>query len=214
MSHRTNIGSNHSASHTPKLLQDVLKNIPPGELQAGDSQHILRVLTECWDQLRGATETSMRAFKLGRAERLTWNPPILSFTMERHGGTVLGSTRAELQDWTVDVETGIADCSPGGRRQLVPVARSVDVVPIAARVFETIDEGPASTSDLIKAGTVTWQGERQVIIKHSALIPNHGFQQTVAGRRRRLRTDLRRGMAERGWQLLNTQRYMTFERKG
>ena len=46
MSYRTNIGSNHSASHTPKLLQDVLKNIPPGELQAGDSQHMSRVLTE------------------------------------------------------------------------------------------------------------------------------------------------------------------------
>ena len=84
MSHRTNIGSNHSASHTPKLLQDVLKNIPPGQLQAGDSQHILRVLTECWDQLRGATETSMRAFKLGRAERLTWES---AYTVLHNGAT-------------------------------------------------------------------------------------------------------------------------------
>jgi hypothetical protein len=36
---------------------------------------------------------------LGRMEEVVWEPPILSFTVERHGGTVQGSSRAS-PGWT------------------------------------------------------------------------------------------------------------------
>jgi hypothetical protein len=39
---------------------------------------------------KGADETSMEAWKIRRAEDLSWNPPHLSFTIERHGPTVHG----------------------------------------------------------------------------------------------------------------------------
>lgn len=206
-------GSDHSDTEALKLFQETLKDTPPGELRPGDEDRIIGVLAKCWDQLSGATETSMRAYKLHRVERLEWSPPILSFTMERHGGTVFGSTRAELQKWTVNVETGIADHSPGARRQLEPTAKRLDVAPIAGRVYEAVDNGPTSQSQLVKEGTVTWQDERRLIIKHGALIPNEGFKQTVAGRPKRLRQELIRGLGERGWHLIRVVRWMTFERK-
>ena len=44
----------------------------------------------------------MWASKLGRMEKVEWQPPYLTFSIERHGATVKGSTRAELQNWQVD----------------------------------------------------------------------------------------------------------------
>ena len=55
-----------------------------------------RLLSEVWDDL-GGSDCGMAGHKLiGRMEHVEWNPPVLTFTIERHGGTVLGSTRAEL----------------------------------------------------------------------------------------------------------------------
>jgi hypothetical protein len=45
---------------------------------------------------------------VSRAEELSWNPPILSFTIERHGATARGSSRAELHEWTVNLHEGTA----------------------------------------------------------------------------------------------------------
>ena len=108
----------------------------------------------------------------------------------------------------------------GNRRSLTgrtsptrPTAKRLDVAPIAGRVYEAVDNGPTSQSQLVKEGTVTWQDEKRLIIKHGALIPNEGFKQTVAGRRKRLRQELIRGLGERGWHLIRVVRWMTFERK-
>jgi hypothetical protein len=55
---------------------------------------------------------------LYRAEDVAWTPPFLTFTLERHGGTVNGSSRAELHHWEVNIETGVATIVKVGRRQL------------------------------------------------------------------------------------------------
>jgi hypothetical protein len=60
------------------------------------------------DAKRGADETAMEGWKVSRAEELSWNPPILSFTIERHGATARGSSRAELHEWTVTLHEGTA----------------------------------------------------------------------------------------------------------
>ena len=54
---------------------------------------------------------------IGRMENVEWHPPILTFLIERHGGTVLGSARAELQRWTVDLDRRTATCERVGHRQ-------------------------------------------------------------------------------------------------
>ena len=64
-------GSDHSDTEALKLFQETLKDTPPGELRPGDEDRIIGVLAKCWDQLSGATETSMRAYKLHRVERFS-----------------------------------------------------------------------------------------------------------------------------------------------
>lgn len=52
----------------------------------------------------------MEAHKLlSRMEQIVWEPPVLTFVIARHGGMVLGSTRAELQHWAVDLNKMTAE---------------------------------------------------------------------------------------------------------
>src|ERR1700677_2636027 len=55
-----------------------------------------RLLSACWDELGGANGGMEGHKLLGRMGEVEWTRPILSFTTERHGGTVMGSSRAEL----------------------------------------------------------------------------------------------------------------------
>ena len=81
--------------------------------------------------LTAMIQEAMEPYKLNRMEKAEWQPPILSFVVERHGGTALGSTRADLQHWTVNVETKEANCHIAGHRQLEPMQPRMDVKPLA-----------------------------------------------------------------------------------
>jgi hypothetical protein len=73
----------------------------------------------------------MKAEKLyGRMESVLWEPPLLTFVIERHGSTIRGSTRAELQHWTVDVNQGTATLALGGHRQLYPAQPRLNIQPL------------------------------------------------------------------------------------
>jgi hypothetical protein len=117
------------------------------------------LLAKCWHELEGAGETAMTELKLDRAEDLRWDPPILSFVIERHGGTVLGSSRAKLHEWRVDLDRKTAHCERGRYRQLRPAAPKFDVKAPAARVVDAVTEGPTSESDLVTKGIVVWKGD-------------------------------------------------------
>ena len=96
-----------------------------------------------WDDL-GGDNGGMAGIKLiRRMEQVEWHRPILIFLIERHGGTVLGSTRAELQRWSVDLDQGTATCERMGHRQLSPMERRVDVGSIADDVARKITNGEA-----------------------------------------------------------------------
>ena len=71
-------------------------------------------------------------------EYVEWNPPKLGFIIEKHGGTVMGSSRAELQDWSIDVEGKIAYCSVSGYRQIYPRNPPFNVNPIADEIRDLI----------------------------------------------------------------------------
>jgi hypothetical protein len=61
--------------------------------------------------------------KIERIEEATWEDPIFTFVIERHGRTVHGSSRAELQRWTVDLDAGTATTAAShSHRQLTPPA--------------------------------------------------------------------------------------------
>jgi hypothetical protein len=77
-----------------KLLKRHLVALAPGEI--ADIGKLAALLAGCWHQFEGARAQGMNASKLARMEAVRWEPPILSFTIERHGATALGSTRAEV----------------------------------------------------------------------------------------------------------------------
>jgi hypothetical protein len=191
-------------------LRDALSKILPGPINDNGAQReVIRLLQDCWEQITGAHDSAMSLFKLDRAEQLSWNPPLLDFIMERHGGTALG-TRGDLQQWSVNLESERADYVKVGHRQLTPAAKRVDVRPIVARVLDAVKQGPGSNCDLAQNGVVVWHDANRISIYHGLLIPNDSFPRTISGRRKRFRKKLTEEMVAIGWQLLSVQRAMTF----
>src|SRR3990172_4427109 len=83
-------------------LRAFLTSLPPGRVREETLDKLEHLLVDSWDELDGSHLEGMRAYKLvGRMEEVEWRPPTLSFTIERHGGVMYGSSRAELQEWYV-----------------------------------------------------------------------------------------------------------------
>jgi hypothetical protein len=193
-----------------ELLLDALKNTPYGAIEGQEKGKIISLLANCWHELEGADQTAMKVSKLHRAEALMWRPPVLSFTIERHGASVLGSSRAELHEWEINLEQATAHVNRGRYRQIGPTAPRLDVKPIVERVCDAVQQGPTSSCDLVEKRVVVWTGDHQVSIWHGKLIPGGGPQQTVAGRRKRFRKELTNRMQDIGWRLVGVARSMTF----
>lgn len=85
------------------LLKKRLLRLEPGEV--GEVGPLAALLAGCWHEFGGADSERIHAGQLGRMETVPWNPPVLSFRIERHGAMGLGSTRAETQDWRVDLKS-------------------------------------------------------------------------------------------------------------
>ena len=66
-------------------LKDYLNNLEPGPVEETTQLELL--LAEVWDDL-GGDEGGMTGQKLvGRMSQVKWNAPVLSFSIEWHGGT-------------------------------------------------------------------------------------------------------------------------------
>jgi len=116
-----------------------LEQTPEGEIT--DTAELEELLAGCWDEFSG-DYGGMDPHKLrGRMEDVLWRPPIIEFVIERHGGTVMGSSRAELQHWTVDVEHKKVKLYKELYRQISPRAAPLDVNPIADELVSLIISG-------------------------------------------------------------------------
>ena len=175
-------------SELKRLLRDVL----PGPIQNAD---VVGHLIGCWGILGGSTQESTTAEKLlGRIENLCWEPPCILFQIERHGGTVMGSSRAEIHDWAVNLDTEEAHCSTGRYRQLRLPDRALKVGPLVERVVEEIRLGKACLD-------LKWLATDTVRINIGHVIPAT-FAKTTEGRRRRFKQKLEPRLAEQGWRKL------------
>jgi len=172
-------------------LKGYLRNLNPGPVQ--QTTQLERLLANVWHDL-GGDEGGMTGDKLiGRMGQVEWNSPVLTFTIERHGGTVLGSTRAEVQQWTVDLDSQTAACESIGHRQLSPMAGRVDVEPVADEIAEKILSG--EPDDRLR-----WLPDGRVRVEMGKVFPKgSGYKQTVQGRRRRLREALIERLEPSGW---------------
>ena len=138
----------------------------------------------------------------GRLEQVNLDPPVIRFVIERHGATVMGSSRAELQDWTVDVAARTASYT-SGQRQVYPMEPRLDVRPIAQEISDLITRRQPDPR-------LKWQSENKdkVRVSIGALISaGSAVKQTVEGRRKRFRKTLTALLAEHGWVELRANLY-------
>jgi hypothetical protein len=129
---------------------------------------------------------------LGRIEEISWEPPTLSFIIERHGGMTYGSSRAELQYWSIDVDEGTAAFGPGSYRQKRPRQPPLDVKPLAREVADLIENG-------ISDERLEW-GKDEVRVQIGKIIPSeYQPKETLTGRRKRFRKALSEELEPKGW---------------
>lgn len=186
-------------------LRSFLAELPPGEAGYDAMVTIEQLLARCWGDLKGADAGGMRGYKLlRRMEDVTWRPPVLTFGIERHGGFVNGSTRAEIQKWQVDLDRKAALLTGTGRRQIRPMAPRLNVKPIAAEIAAVITA--AADDPRIKR-----RNADSVRIILGDVIPATN-NQTTSSRRKRFATELERVLLPAGWRRKDAGSHLIFER--
>ncbi len=161
----------------------------PGPL---DPAPLVPLLARAWSDLGGDSEESTWSSKLSRIEDPVWEPPILRFDLERHGATVLGSTRAAVHTWRVDVARRTASIEESRRRQVTKMDKRLDAKALPDELLSLIESG-ADDPRLV------WNQDRseaRVVI--SKAVPMT-FKQTTEGRRKRFTDALLERAVARGW---------------
>ncbi len=182
-----------------KLLK-YLQSIPAGPIS--DTSDLETLLVNTWDKFDGSDAEGMEGYKLlGRIEKAAWNPPILSFIIERHGATVHGSTRATLQMWEVNVKNMSATWEHAGHKQLTPMQPRLDVKTIAKEIAQLIIKHRQDER-------LKWNKDGTVRIEIGKILPeNFEFKQTLAGRRKRFREAVDNLLNNTGWQKVRANVY-------
>jgi hypothetical protein len=175
-------------------LRSYMKELPNQEItDSSIHQTICGLLTECWAHLNGSQDQNTYADKIYRAEKFKWKSPILTFELERHGGTVLGSTRANIHLWSVNVERGTAEIYEETYRKVGETAPAIKTKPIAEEIAQLIIDG-------VDSPKLKWNTSKDyVLLELAQIIPDNSFQQTVSGRRKRFKAQLEEIIAHHGW---------------
>lgn len=164
-----------------------------------DADAVTRHLAAAWDYFRGSNGGGMHASKLSsRVEKISWDPPLLQFRIERHGGTVWGSSRAEFQWWVIDLDERTAAWDMHGYRQVRPRAKPLDVKPVAAAIADSVlrrHRGESVASDQLK-----WYPDGTVRVLVGSIVPDQRTpMQTLRGRRKRFWQALDDILLGAGW---------------
>ena len=180
-------------------LKEHLAATAPGPVNASEIDHLVAA---AWDEITGSEAGGMTSAKIiGRLESVEWKSPLLTFIVERHGGTVLGSTRAELQSWEVNLEILTARCGTGRYRRIGPTNPPMNVGPVAEEICALILEH-------IDDPRLRWRPDGTVVVKIGEIIPAACLpKQTVEGRRKRFRAALDRMIANTGGQTVRPNLY-------
>ena len=177
-------------------LRAFLSSISPGPIvRDEDKARLIELLRSCWEEIDGNEAEGMAAYKLERMEQPEWEPPFLRFLIERHGGTVHGSTRAEVHQWEVNVLDGSAHCNPDfGMRHRHPRQPALNVDRLADEVVGLIMQGKDDPS-------LKWSRDHsRVTLRIGKVIPEKsGFKETVAARRRQLGDAIEKRLQGQRW---------------
>lgn len=175
-------------------LQARLSQYSPGRIN--DAEQLDDVLAACWGELRGGEDGGMEAYKLkDRMEATTWNPPFLEFDIERHGSVVNGSVHAEVQHWSVNVESGEAAIERRRRRQVGAKDKPLKVEPL-------VDEIIAAIVEHANDPRLKWDGDQKVRILISSVIDATN-NQTRSARRKRFWRAMEEKIEPVGWKRIS-----------
>jgi hypothetical protein len=163
-------------------LRSYLSNLPEGELANEYFDDVLERVETAWLELDGSTESKMTSQKVSRARAFLWQPPCLVFAIERHGGVVQGSSRAELQTWILDLDRRLATRRVDGYRQINARDGRLDIDAIAGELARDIRERR-------KNMRLQWIGEFRVRVYTEQAIPETNRQTTIS-RRKKFRVKL------------------------
>jgi hypothetical protein len=161
-----------------------------------------------WDDLQGNDYSKMKAEKLfrSRIETASWNPPVLTFSIERHGAVVLGSSRATVQEWNVNLDTKSASCVNERSRQHFSPKPRLNVEPMAEEVVRLIVKRK-------KDERLKWNEDGSVRVLLSKILPDDSaYKATLSGRRKRLRKCLEEKLAGKDWHLCPGRAHNTFSK--
>jgi hypothetical protein len=191
-------GHNNLKGESMRRAEDPVEALRRHLEETGVDEHLSGLLADAWDALDNSDATSMAALKLGRIEDPAWDPPVLSFRIERHGGMVKGSSRGEMQQWTLDLDTCSAHVAPVGFRQRTPLRNKLDTAGIATRIVTLVNT--RAEDPLLE-----WSKDKSSVLIRltQAVDPDMAPKQTLEGRRRRLREALTPLLAEIDWQPTN-----------
>lgn len=172
-------------------LRKYLDGSAPRNLSGWDE--LPDLLASCWDIWMTADTHGMTPEKLGRMEQVTWNPPKLSFDIERHGGIGKGSINAEIQTWSIIVGTTLtASCNLSGKRLKRKGQQKLKVEPLVVNVVHLI-EGRMNDERL------HWLSDSRVQVLIGKIIPEGSPSQTNAGRRKRFSKCLEHALKQCDW---------------
>lgn len=161
----------------------LMEKMDSGPVSQEHYDEVLKALASIWSDIDYSGLKGMDSTKLGRAEDLHWDPPILTFRIERHGAMAMGSSRAELQSWSINLATMAAVYDVEGYRQIRPLSGRYtreDAQRHAVEVAQAIREGRDEVY-------LCWSKDRRSVrVKARGLLYPDGPKETITARGRRL----------------------------
>jgi len=177
-----------------------LMSLQNGEVPESDVEILEKLLMHYWNRFSGSESEGMEGYKLvGRMEYVYCKYPILTFDIERHGDTVLGSKETEIHTWLLDIEFKQATCQKKGCRQVSQISKPLDVALIVEELTNLIlnhQEDPR----------LKWKKDGSVHVKIGDVV-SIGCHANLSGRRYHFKKKVDEILLPLGWQKLSCNHY-------
>ena len=182
-------------------LRNFLASLPPGSIAA--PSRLERILASSCHDFEYSTQENMKAGELKNREmeEVEWNPPTLSFTIQRYRVTLLGSATSERQRWAVNVDTKEALCYNAGSGQTTPSQPPLNVEPIAEEVVRLVKNHQ-------KTEWLKWQNDGSVHVVMGKVLPvSTNLNKHLSQKRERFLAKVDESLTTAGWMKIKTNHY-------
>jgi len=182
-------------------LRNFLASLPPGSIAA--PSHLERILASSCHDFEYSNQENMKAGELKNREieEVEWEPPILSFTIERYRVTLLGSATSERHRWEVNVVTKEAFCNKTGSGRTNPNQPPINVEPIVEEVVRLIKNHQ-------KTEWLKWQDDGSVHVVMGKVFPvSTNLNKHLSRQRERFRAKVAESLTTAGWMKIKTNHY-------